>query len=90
MTVDTVIGNIENTVFKPFVMRRIALIENLAERLAPLDVLPGLVGPETFVVLFCLFIQFVQISRLDTRVAHEIGWRVETTIFDQDGIYFII
>jgi hypothetical protein len=71
-------------------MRRFVLVEDLVEWLAPLNVLPGLVSPETFVVLFCLFIQFVQISRLDTGVANEIGWRVETTFFDQDGIYFII
>jgi hypothetical protein len=40
-------------------------------------------------VLFCLLIQCGKVGGFDACLADEIGWRVKSTVFNQNGIYII-
>ena len=57
VSVDTLVCDIEFTVFKPFVKRRILFIEYLRKGFEPVELLFGVLRPEAFVVLFGLFYQ---------------------------------
>ena len=54
MAVEAVVGNIHLAVVEPAIERRLALVQDLRERLVPVHEFTRPPGPESFVILLCL------------------------------------
>jgi hypothetical protein len=82
--VETVVRDVELAVGKPAVIRRGGLVEHLGERLAPVQRLARLVGPEAFEVRVSASVQVPQLRGVRMRDGGEIARRGERALLQHD------
>ena len=86
MTVDTVVGDVQLTIGKPFEKRRIAVIKYLGERLVPGQQVTGQAAPVAGVILIGLIAQCViGFHARDGGLLTESVGRRKAARFFQDG-----